>query len=190
MTLIPLLSGFVAMIAFALQTSLYVRAGQTALLVIMAALSSRRFRPVPAIIALIGVTLTNLFVPNGRVLFSFLSLRVTEGALELGLMKGLLLVGLVFLSRVSVRPTGRLPGALGWVIFRMFSYFEYLSESWKSTKGPFLQRLDSLLIDARSVNPDNQSLSSSSSEKPGAKRSIVFAVVVIVICWGPYLWPI
>jgi heptaprenyl diphosphate synthase len=70
----------------------------------------------------------NLAVPLGRVLWRLGPWRITQGALESGLAKGLTLVGLVYLSRFCVRPDLRLPGAAGRYVARTLFYLNRLIE--------------------------------------------------------------
>jgi hypothetical protein len=70
----------------------------------------------------------NLAVPLGRVLWRLGPWSLTQGALEGGLAKGLTLVGLAYLSRFSVRPDLRLPGAVGRYVARTLFYLNRLLE--------------------------------------------------------------
>jgi heptaprenyl diphosphate synthase len=54
--------------------------------------------------------------------------RITQGALESGLGKGLTLVGLAYLSRFCVRPDLRLPGVAGRYVARTLFYLNRLLE--------------------------------------------------------------
>jgi heptaprenyl diphosphate synthase len=78
-------------------------------------------------LVILAVTVAmNLAVPLGRVLLSLGPLKITQGALESGLGKGLTLVGLVYLSRLSVRPDLELPGTAGRYVARTFFYLNRL----------------------------------------------------------------
>ncbi len=70
----------------------------------------------------------NLAVPLGRVLWRVGPWRITQGAMESGLAKGLTLVGLAYLSRICVRPDLRLPGAAGRYVARTLFYLNRLLE--------------------------------------------------------------
>jgi len=144
-TEILLLSGMAAMIAVSLQTVPAVRLAQMVFFMLFAALTGKRVRLLPPLFILLSVVAVNLFSPNGRVLFSLWRLDITYGALRLGLLKGALLVGLVYVSRVSVGPDLRLPGYFGALILKTFAYFEKLTEKWPETRGDLLGRVDALL---------------------------------------------
>jgi len=87
------------------------------------------WRAVLGSVIFLAVTVAvNLAVPLGRVLWSAGPWRVTRGALDAGLAKGLTLVGLAYLSRFSVRPDLSLPGAAGRYVARTFFYLNRLLE--------------------------------------------------------------
>ena len=81
-----------------------------------------------SLVFLAATVAVNLAVPLGRVLWQVGPWRITQGALESGLAKGLTLVGLVYLSRFSVRPDLRLPGAAGRYVARTLFYLNRLLE--------------------------------------------------------------
>jgi len=64
----------------------------------------------------------------GRVLFEVGPMPITEVALRNGVLKGLTIVGLVFISLFSVRSDLKLPGRLGGLVARLFYYFERIME--------------------------------------------------------------
>jgi hypothetical protein len=55
------------------------------------------------------------------------SFPITAGALEQGFVRGLNLVGLVYLSRYAVSPGLPIPGRAGALLYRVFFYFEELT---------------------------------------------------------------
>ncbi|MFP3959413.1 MAG: hypothetical protein ACLFUX_04515, partial [Spirochaetaceae bacterium] len=83
-----------------------------------------------------SVTFFNLLSPSGRLLLSIGPFAVTEGALETGLMKGFTIVGLVFISLFTIRPSLRLPGRLGGLLVRLFYYFERIMDTKRRKLEP------------------------------------------------------
>ena len=81
-----------------------------------------------SLVFLAATVAVNLAVPLGRVLWRVGPWRITQGALESGLAKGLTLVGLAYLSRFCVRPDLRLPGAAGRYVARTLFYLNRLLE--------------------------------------------------------------
>ena len=98
----------------------------------------------------------NLLSPFGLVLHHFGPLWVTEGALKTGLQKGFNMVGLLYLSRFSIRSDLRLPGRVGLLISRMLFYLHYLIEEKKRVKpGNLTETLDALFMRIQQRNmPD------------------------------------
>jgi len=139
--------GLVLMVTYLFQTSLPVRAGETLAYVLLAVLTGRRFRLWPNLTVVAGVTLVHLISPLGRVMFTLGSWQITQGSLELGLFKGLMLVGLIYISRSFISPRLSLPGRAGALMGLTFAYFEALTESrgFFKPREPF-QSTDQLLL--------------------------------------------
>jgi len=115
-----------------LQGRLVCKAAQALLFFGLAAWARPRgsWRAGLASLVFLAVTVAvNLAVPLGRVLWRLGPWRITQGALESGLAKGLTLVGLVYLSRFCVRPDLRLPGTAGRYVARTLFYLNRLLES-------------------------------------------------------------
>jgi hypothetical protein len=114
-----------------LQERLAWKAAQALLLFALAAWVRPRgcWRAGLASLVFLAVTVAvNLAVPLGRVLWRVGPWRLTQGALESGLAKGLTLVGLAYLSRFCIRPDLRLPGAAGRYVARTLFYLNRLLE--------------------------------------------------------------
>jgi hypothetical protein len=197
-TEILLLCGLAAMVAVSLQDVMPVRLGQMIFFMILAGLMGRRVRLIPPAVMLISVVIANLFAPNGRVLFSIWSLDVTYGALRLGLLKGSLLVGLIYVSRVSVGPGLRVPGYFGALLLKAFEYFEMLTEKWPGTRGGLLKRVDALLEEVSgfgggtegSLPPRSQlhaPLRPRSNKARPPRKNLIAAAVLVIAAWGPYI---
>ena len=114
-----------------LQAHLAWKAAQALLFFALAAWARPRgwWRAGLASLVFLSVTVAvNLAVPLGRVLWRLGPWSITQGALEGGLAKGLTLAGLAYLSRFSVRPDLRLPGAVGRYVARTLFYLNRLLE--------------------------------------------------------------
>ena len=146
----PLLfvSGMATVPAFLLQRRIDVKAGQVAVFCLLVVLSGtkgglRLLRTV--LILLFSTVLFNLVTPFGRVLVEWGPLVVTQGALSTGLLKGLTLVGLMLLSRLSVRRSVVLPGVLGLYASTTLAYLNHMLEEPRRVPGRgLLLRLDEL----------------------------------------------
>jgi hypothetical protein len=204
------------MVAVSLQDVMPVRFGQMVFFMILAGLMGRRVRLIPPAVMLLSVVVANLFSPNGRVLFSIWTLEVTYGALRLGLLKGSLLVGLIYVSRVSVGPGLRIPGYFGALLLKAFEYFEVLTEKWPGTRGGLLKRIDALLEEASGIgvsaedeapadpaasradgdtevagpsrSPLHAPLRARSNKARPPRKNLIAAAVLVLAGWGPYIF--
>ncbi len=123
-----LVGGLLIVPSFLFDPSLILRYGQTLLFIALAALVGRRILVWPNVIMILGIVAANLVSPLGRVLVRIGPLPITLGALKDGLMKASLLIGLIYLSRFSVRDDLVLPGRFGSLVAKVFRYFGLITE--------------------------------------------------------------
>lgn len=128
-----LLSGSIFLPSFLLQTSLCIRFFQVTVIIIFFIISGKRFKPVPVVILFTGITAANVIRPAGAVIFHILRFPVTEDALYGGISRALLLIGLIYVSRLSVSSSIRLPGRIGRMLGSVLFYFEKITE-WERGK--------------------------------------------------------
>ena len=197
-TVVLLLCGLAAMVGLSLQDVMPVRCGQMIFFMILAGMMGRRVRLIPPAVLLLSVVVASLFSPNGLVLFSIWRFDVTYGALRLGLLKGALLVGLIYVSRVSVGPGLKIPGRFGALLLKAFAYFEALTEKWPSTRGGLFSRIDQLLEEvsgtgqgavlsaAPDTTPDAPAAPRIHGSQP-VRKSLIAAAALVVAGWGPYI---
>ena len=180
-----LVCGFASMVAITLQPGVVIRCAQMAVCIVLARIIGKRIRLLPPSLMLVAVVAANLLVPSGRVIASIWGFSVTDGALTAGLLKGSLLIALIYMSRISVRPGLRLPGAIGSMLVNVFAYFEMLNDGWRDTSGSLIARLDALLIrvhrqgcasSARGMKPEFQA------------KELIVAVFLVALSWGPYIY--
>ena len=122
------LTGALTLPAYLLQGDLEIRLFQVLLFAALAGVAGKRIKWLYFVIMVTSITFFHLLVPMGRVLFQIGPLPITEVALRNGLLKGLTIVGLVFISLFSVRSDLKLPGRLGGLVARLFFYFERIME--------------------------------------------------------------
>ncbi len=90
----------------------------------------------------------SLFTPSGLILFSVGKLNITLGALQYGLKKSAVLVGMVFASQSIVNKNLSIPGKAGRFISGIFTIADSLMEQKISIKkGNVIKSLDSALIE-------------------------------------------
>lgn len=117
------------------------------LFLILSSIKKGQLRIMPPIIIFLSIIFFSILTPNGRVLFSIGTLRVTEDALLRALEKSGILLGMVFVSQYAVSRSLQLPGNIGKFISHMFLFFDTFSEGKKTfnVKTPF-QSIDERLL--------------------------------------------
>ena len=145
------LAGALLLPAFLLQRDIAVRGLEVALLFALNGMRGARIHVVQSLVLALGVVVFNLVIPVGRVLASPLGLPITEGALGSGLARASTVIGMIALSRFTIRSDLRLPGSLGGLIARSLYYFELIMAERKQVrKEHVLQDIDEILLSIRS----------------------------------------
>lgn len=98
-------------------------------------------------VLLLSIIFFSLLVPNGKLLFSIGSFKITQESLFLGLRRGLILILSVYISKIIVSKFPPLKGRFGKFINMIFLYFKELTSFEKENSGKnILKKLDSHLI--------------------------------------------
>lgn len=98
-------------------------------------------------VLLLSIIFFSLLVPNGKLLFSIGSFKITQESLFLGLRRGLILILSVYISKIVVSKLPPLKGRFGKFINMIFLYFKELTSFGKENSGKnILKKLDSHLI--------------------------------------------
>lgn len=144
---ILLIAGLITIPAFLLQEQSFTKLLMCLLFIVLVFLENKRVRVVLPFAVFLSVVVMNLFRPYGTLLFTIAGLRVTWGALLLGIKKASTFVGLIYLSRFFVRPSVSIPGKIGALLARTFYFFDLITEKWPATRGKTLfERLDNLFF--------------------------------------------
>lgn len=186
------LCGLVCIPAFVLQQNLAVRLGQVAVFLAISAGMGKRVRLLPNIIITIGIVAAQILFPFGHVLFFIGRFPVTLGAIRAGILKSALLIGMIYLSRLAVRPDLRLPGRFGKYISRVFFYFEKLTELKRQTdskklRGSLVRRLDNILFELQNIPPVDRS-SEETRQKRLSTAGAVLILILLLATWGVALF--
>jgi heptaprenyl diphosphate synthase len=129
------IAGGLILVPYLFVEEIIVRASQVLVFGLLAWLVGKRIRWMYFIIIVSSITFFHVLSPLGRVLFDIGPITVTEGALRLGLLKGLTIAGLVFISLFSIRRDLELPGRFGGLIGKVFYYFERVIEGKKRIRA-------------------------------------------------------
>jgi hypothetical protein len=140
--------GLLLMFLFLAVQDLIFKAGFLLILFVLLFLSGKKFRPLPNFLLFFSLVFFQILNPSGEVLGQVGFLIITEEALEKGLMRGMTLVGLIFISLISVRPG--LGGKSHSLLARTFYYFSRFMDSRDylktGEKRHLFKKLDSLLL--------------------------------------------
>jgi hypothetical protein len=105
---------------------LSVRVSQLGALLLLATAFGVRLRVWRTLTFFAAVVVFNAISPAGRVLVSVLGIRITDGALAVGLAKAAGLTSLLVLSKLTIRPNLLLPGRFGRLLSRVLRYLHAL----------------------------------------------------------------
>ena len=127
-----------------------------ALMYALQASCRRRIRIGPPLALLFSLLLLSLAEPNGRVLFSFGHLAVTETALLNALMKALRLIALLSASQALVGTKPTLQGRAGSILALTLAYFARLTHAFANTTGTIVARIDQALLSTSREQEEGQ----------------------------------
>ena len=117
-------------------------------LCVLAWISGKKTNIALTITVMAGIVFFNLFAPYGKVLFEIGALHITQGSLEAGLRKALILEGLVMLSGACIKSDLRLPGRFGCLLAESFRLLEKMRE-YKANirRGRIIEGIDRMLME-------------------------------------------
>ncbi|MCF7915119.1 MAG: Gx transporter family protein [Spirochaetaceae bacterium] len=124
---VRLVSGLLMIAPFIMQPQILLKFVHILLFGLASIYLGKGVRILPGIMIAAAVTGAQLLTPLGEVLTYIGSFPITAGALRQGLLRGLNLVGLVYVSRYAVSPGLPIPGKMGALLYKVFYYFEELT---------------------------------------------------------------
>jgi len=185
-----LVTGLILAPAIILQQNLVVKSVQTCLFLALAVLSvsaGKRRLIIGSTIFITTTIIVNLFSPVGRVILRIGPLRITQGALYLGISKATTLASLLCLSRICVRPSVRLPGVLGQYIAETFAYLgKLLARRERVSRHNIVRSLDEQFENI--FKSDGRKLTGSPI---GANTlsGILLLAVLLILNWAAVFFP-
>lgn len=190
---IRLLFGIAILPALFFQNNITALFLQTLYAIFLALASGRKFKILPNVILLVGLSIAHLLQPNGLLLFTLGSFPITLGSLVLGSHKAFLLISLLYLSQYMVSSKPTFPGKLGALISMQLFYFGQISLTWSSItpKKPFIGAIDNLLFQLEQPSQGYKEALLSEDEKifPKVVHLIVFWMLFILGIIFPN-WPL
>ncbi len=150
-----LFMGAVNFFAFLFQASLYGRLILVGIFYILAS-SQKRVRISYYIFFIASIVFFSLLLPSGKLLYTIGPLRITQGALEEGVFRGITLSAYVFLSLWAISPHLSLPGYGGKVLsvsLRLFALLFESKDTIVSQSSPSDDQKDTEMIQAQQHSP-------------------------------------
>lgn len=168
-----LVCGLLMIPPFILQPDPVFKAIQVMMFLLYGVLLGKRIRLVPGIVLIFSVTAASALNPLGEVLLTIGDFPVTAGAVRQGFLRGLNLIGMVYLSRCTISPRLRVPGEIGRLFYRVFYYFEEISSirlEKSRVKGLMPAVREKLLyLDDRLLKWEKGEIESFGSFRPGGQ---------------------
>ncbi len=118
------------------------------LFVILLKVKRGKLRLLPSLFIFISIVFFSLLTPSGKIYFSIGTLRITEGALFIGLEKAGILLSMVYISQYAISKNLKVGGRIGLFLNAMFYYFDKLTEHKTvfNVKNPIIS-IDSILLE-------------------------------------------
>jgi len=147
-------------------------------------LTGKKTRPFFTLITILFIMTFNLIIPYGQVLFSAGPVKITSGALKSGLHRAVTFMGLIMLSKASIRQDLRMPGAFGELLgesLRLFSVM--MGKNYRLKMKNPVKAIDTLLMEL-----SEEDLSETAEEPQRTKPAgYIILAIVIFISWLPRL---
>ena len=173
--------GMLLLPAYLLQESLLIRAGQVVVFGWLTTVAGKKLLWPYFITITIAITGFHVLVPTGAVIFEIGTFPVTAGALRNGTFKALTIIGMVFVSLVSVRADLRIPGTVGAVAGKLFWSFEQIMERRIDVRvSAPLRSADAMLLDLyESLVSMDATAADTAGRKATARRTTPGAIVLV-----------
>lgn len=176
--------------SFVFQSSIWCALVQLFLCMTLVFLRKGKIKLLPSFFIASSIIFFNILNPYGKILLHIGTFPVTAGAIESGVRRATVLLGMVFISQFSISKNLHIPGILGNFIGMMFYYFEKITE----TKINF--KLRTLLddIDERLLAVYYESIDSYDAEVQEVKthtdiKGVLFLSSFFIFMWGLFLLP-
>lgn len=181
--------GLIVIPSLVFQSNLLLKWLQVSLFVCLSAAAGKRVRILPNVIMVGGIVAANLLTPVGRVLWSLGGWRITLGALENGLHRAALLIGMIYISRFSIRRGFSLPGRVGGLLSLVFFYLERILQGERLSRGNLIEKVDERIIAVHQSSTEYSPLAEHHS--PGATNltGMVYLGSVVALSWALFAYP-
>jgi heptaprenyl diphosphate synthase len=177
-------SGLVIMPALLFNPSTEYRALQFIFFWFLLLFTGKKTNPFLTLITILFIIAFNLIIPYGQILFAAGPVKITSGALKSGLHRAVTFMGLIMLSKASIRQDLKIPGAFGELLgesLRLFSVMMGKKYHLK-IKNP-IKVIDTLLLE---LSEDEFSANTEEQQKTKSAGYIILALIIF-LSWLPWL---
>jgi heptaprenyl diphosphate synthase len=178
------ISGLIMMPALLFNPSTEYRFFQFLFFWLLLLLSGKKTNPFLTVVTIFFITAFNLIIPYGKVLFAAGPVKITSGALKTGIHRAVTFMGLIMLSKVSIRQDLKIPGFFGELLgesLRLFSVM--MSKRYSLKRKNLIKTIDNLLIEL-SV----EDFSGNTEDLQNTKTAgYIILAAAICVSWSPWL---
>ncbi len=175
------ITGFCIAPTIILQHNLFIKFYQILVFAVISYILKQRIILLGSFVFFISTVVLNLFSPLGKVLVKIGPFPITEGSLNSGLSKALTIIGLMYLSRFSVRSNLNLPGRFGSCISKTLFYLNCLVEEKKSiSRKDIVGSLDALFEKVYNNKKYNPAIRFGKTSMYG----VILLLALLLLNWG------
>jgi uncharacterized membrane protein len=140
--------GMIILLVFLFLQTWWLKFALVVLFAVLALYSGKRIWFLYFILSTLSITVFNVLVPNGAIIWEWGPFALTEDALFIeALPKAFTFTGLIFLSLFSIHPNLRLPGTIGRYLSTVFQHYNLmLTRREEVQKSQLLETLDHTLV--------------------------------------------
>ena len=147
-------------------------------------LSVRKSKPIFVIITFFCITAFNLLIPYGQILFAIGSFKITSGSLEAGIHRSVTFLGLLMLSKLSIREDLQLLGSFGKLLAESLRIFNVMmNRKTRITAKNFISDIDLLMFELS----EQESPASLAKKVRTTFIGYVILITVVILSWLPWL---
>jgi heptaprenyl diphosphate synthase len=177
-------AGFLMLPALAFNPNPYLRCLQFLFFLFLTWFAGKKNNLLLTFAVMASIVAFNLLTPYGRILFSIGAFRITEGALQGGLLRAATLEALIMLSRFAIRRDLRLPGPLGELTGESFRILARIQERRSAVSAKnFAAGIDALLIELSETEEPPADASGESRRRSSSAGGRIFLVSAVILSW-------
>ncbi|MDR2575428.1 MAG: Gx transporter family protein [Treponema sp.] len=174
-------AGLLMALIFLFNRSLEVRIGQFLFFCLLALVSGKKINLLATALFMVSIVFFHLLAPFGKVLAVLGPLRITEGSLNAGIDKALIVSGLVILSRISVKSDLKLPGTIGSLLGESLRMLELIRERRGMIKrNHIISGLDKIMLEMETIATDAPADTPSEKQRINGKSILLLCAMVLI----------